>query len=104
MRPPPAKPSRAIRGPGASIAAHAPKTSKSEFVARGRTSAEVASTLKADGLVYQELEHLVESTLAGNPRLTGTCHACFSGVYPTGDVDERMLAQIESERLMHREA
>ena len=29
-----------------------------------------------------------------------TCHACFTGEYPTGDVDESRLAAIETERLV----
>jgi amidophosphoribosyltransferase len=76
--------------------------SKRDFVATGRTVEEIAAEIGCDGLVYQRLDDLVHAVLAGNPALTETCHACFSGQYPTGDVDDRMLVSIESERLANR--
>jgi amidophosphoribosyltransferase len=76
--------------------------SKRDFIASGRTVDEIGKQLGCDGLVYQELDDLVQSVLAGNPRLSETCHACFSGEYPTGDVDDGMLVSIESERLANR--
>jgi len=76
--------------------------SKRDFVATGRTLEQIAKRLGCDGLVYQRLDDLVSAVLAGNPALTETCHACFSGIYPTGDVDAEVLVSIESERLAHR--
>ncbi len=74
-------------------------STRNEFVARGRDVDEIATHLGCDGLVYQELDDLVAAVKAGNPDLEETCHACFSGDYPTGDVTPDMLVQIETERL-----
>jgi amidophosphoribosyltransferase len=79
-------------------------STRTEFIARDRDVADVASLLGVDGLVYQELDDLVHAVRAGNDKLTETCHACFSGEYPTGDVNETMLVQIETERLTNQKA
>jgi amidophosphoribosyltransferase len=75
-------------------------STRNEFVARDRTPAEIAAEIKADGVVYQTLDNLVTAVREGNSEITRTCTACFTGHYPTGDVDERRLAAIESERLV----
>jgi amidophosphoribosyltransferase len=72
---------------------------RTEFIARDRTPEDVAALLGADRVIYQELDDLRTSVLAGNPALTSACAACFSGDYPTGDVTPEMLAEIEGERL-----
>jgi amidophosphoribosyltransferase len=74
-------------------------STRTEFVARERTPEEVSRVLGADLIIYQELEDLEAAALAGNPKLSTMCNACFSGVYPTGDVTPEMLAAIETERL-----
>jgi amidophosphoribosyltransferase len=75
-------------------------STKNEFVAQGRTPAEVAEVIGADGVVYQSLDNLVDAVRGGNAEIKQTCNACFSGNYPTGDVDESRLADIERERLL----
>ncbi len=75
-------------------------STKNEFVARDRTAEEVAKEIGADGVVYQTLDNLIDSVKEGNDAITKTCNACFSGHYPTGDVDEDRLARIEAERLV----
>jgi amidophosphoribosyltransferase len=77
-------------------------STRNEFVARGRSIDQIAEFLGTDGLVYQELDDLVASVRAGNDELQETCHACFSGEYPTGDVTQEMLVQIETERLANQ--
>ncbi len=77
-------------------------SSPKELVAHGRTVDDIAELLGADGLVFQDLDDLVAATRAGNPEIADTCHACFSGCYPTGDVDTEMLDRIEAERLEHQ--
>jgi len=75
-------------------------STRKEFVARGRTVEQVAELLGAEAVIYQELDDLiasVRSESADPPE--DTCHACFSGRYPTGDIDERELLQVEAERL-----
>ncbi|MEM7246592.1 MAG: amidophosphoribosyltransferase [Acidobacteriota bacterium] len=79
-------------------------STRSELVATDRDTQGVADVIGADGLVYQGLDDLVDSVRAGNPELQDTCHACFSGCYPTGDVDAAMLGEIADERLAHRQA
>jgi len=75
-------------------------STKNEFVARERSPEQIAREIGADGVVYQTLDNLVAAVREGNPEITDTCNACFSGHYPTGDVDERRLATIEAERLV----
>jgi amidophosphoribosyltransferase len=70
-----------------------------EFVARDRSVDEVARLLDVDALIYQELADLEESAREGNPAIEQFCNACFSGRYPTGDISEEMLIEIERERL-----
>ena len=75
-------------------------STRREFVARDRDEAEIARVLGADAVVYQDLEDLIASVRDESPSpLETTCTACFSGIYPTGDVDERSLELIEAERL-----
>ena len=50
------------------------------------------------------LENLMEAAHVGNPEIKSFCKACMDGVYPTGDVDEAMLHDIESERLKSHQA
>ncbi len=77
-------------------------STKNEFIAKDRTVEEIAAEIGADGVVYQTLENLVGAVREGNPGLASTCNACFSGVYPTGDVTEEQLTRIEAERLLPR--
>jgi len=71
---------------------------KMEFVAQGASVEQVAKRINADEVVYQSLEDLEKAVRAGNPRLTEFCGACFSGIYPTGDVTSKVLEDIENER------
>jgi amidophosphoribosyltransferase len=77
---------------------------RGEFVAAGRTEAEVERLLGADALVYARIPEMVEAAGIGNPAIRHFCKACMDGVYPTGDVTGETLAEIESERLRaHRQ-
>jgi amidophosphoribosyltransferase len=71
---------------------------KTEFIATGRTTAEVAEAIGADFVMYLEREAMNDAARAGNPKLEKFCNACFTGEYPTGDVTREMLAAIEGER------
>lgn len=75
-------------------------STRKEFVARGRTIEQIAEFLGADAVVYQDLEDLVTAVRqeSASPP-DDTCHACFSGDYPTGDIDEAELLAVEDERL-----
>jgi len=69
-----------------------------EFVARHASVEQVAGKINADEVIYQSLEDLEKAVRLANPGLTGFCSACFNGIYPTGDVTEKVLEEIEKER------
>jgi len=72
---------------------------RGEFVAQDRDEEEIGRFLGADALVYARMEGLVHAAQVGNPKITRFCKACMDGAYPTGDVSDEMLHDIESERL-----
>jgi amidophosphoribosyltransferase len=71
---------------------------KIEFIARNASVEQIAQKLKADKVIYQSLEDLEKAVNLGNKKLHNFCGACFSGVYPTGDVTPELLEEIESDR------
>jgi len=74
-------------------------STKREFVARGRSNEEIAAELGADHVLYQTLDEMVDAVrTAGNKKLE-FCKACFEGVYPTGDITEEMISDIEQDRI-----
>ncbi len=75
-------------------------STKTEFIARGRTDEQIAQEIGADRVLYQELGDLEVAVREGNPELTQFCNACFSGRYPTRDVTQDVLDRIEGERLL----
>jgi amidophosphoribosyltransferase len=71
---------------------------KTEFIATGRTRAEIAEQLEVDYLMYLDREAMNAAARRGNPRLEKFCNACFTGEYPTGDITREVLDTIEGER------
>jgi amidophosphoribosyltransferase len=71
---------------------------KTEFVAGGRSIAEVAALLGADHIVYLDRARMNAAARAGNPGVDQFCNACFTGEYPTGDITREVLDAIEGER------
>ncbi|WP_145447209.1 amidophosphoribosyltransferase [Mucisphaera calidilacus] len=69
-----------------------------ELIAHGRTDAEVAESIGADWLVYQDLEDLVASAAEGNPHVERFECSVFDGHYVTGDVDEPYLDKLQQLR------
>ena len=69
-----------------------------ELVAHGKTEEQVAQTISADWLIYQDLEDLIEAARAGNPKLRQFDTSCFTGEYVTGDVSKDYLDHISSIR------
>ena len=65
---------------------------KGEFIATKKTIEEIKETIKADGLIYQDIESLYKAT---NKKTL--CTACFTGEYPT-NVSQETLDKIEQER------
>lgn len=73
-------------------------STRTEFVARNNKIEQIAKLIKADKLVYQSIEDMVEAAREGNPNIKTFCTACFTGKYPTKDVTKGMLETIENER------
>ncbi len=72
---------------------------RGEFVADGRDEREIERLVGADALVYATIPGMLHAASVGNPGLRHFCKACMDGHYPTGDVTEETLREIESERL-----
>ncbi len=77
-------------------------STRREFIARDRTPEEVARLIGADAVIYQTLDDLIEAVREERSEVREFCTACFSGIYPTGDITTEMLLQIEQERLVHQ--
>lgn len=69
-----------------------------ELIAHGRTEEEVATTLGADKLIYQDLQDLEQAVRKRNPALSRFDNSVFTGDYVTGDVDVRYLAEMGRKR------
>lgn len=72
--------------------------SKKEFVANNLNVEEICKVIGADKLFYQDTKDLLDSAKKGNPHVTGFCHACMGGKYPTPEVTEEMLEKAELSR------
>ncbi len=62
-----------------------------ELVAHNKTTEEVAKTIGADWLVYQELDDLIKSVSEVNPRISEFDTSCFDAKYVTGDINQDYL-------------
>ncbi len=76
---------------------------KTEFIAQDASEDSVARKIGADEVIYQTLEDLEKAVRAENPKLKNFCAACFSGIYPTGDITPELLEDIELDRREARE-
>ena len=76
---------------------------KTEFIATGRTTAEIAESLGADYLLYLDREAMNDAARKGNPAIQKFCNACFTGEYPTGDITAERLHAIEGDRRKNRD-
>ncbi len=71
---------------------------KGEFIALNSTEEEIAKKIGADLVIYQDIKDMERSVRAQNKQIKSFCKACFTGDYPTGDITEDMLVQIENDR------
>mmetsp|Transcript_18716 Transcript_18716/g.36680 ORF Transcript_18716/g.36680 Transcript_18716/m.36680 type:complete len:527 (+) Transcript_18716:453-2033(+) len=69
-----------------------------ELVAFGRTTEEIASELKCDWVLFQDLPDLEDSVRAINPELQTFEGSTFSGCYVTNDVDLEYFSSLAAER------
>ncbi|MBP9717780.1 amidophosphoribosyltransferase [Candidatus Gracilibacteria bacterium] len=74
--------------------------SRKEFIANNLSIDEIGKALNVDGMFYQKLEDLKEAVQTGNPEIKNFCMACLDGKYPTPEVTEEMLTEVERARKM----
>ena len=72
--------------------------SANELIAYGREIEEISELIKADGLIYQDIEDLVEAVREENPDIKSFETSVFDGKYITGDVDQAYLERVDSAR------
>ncbi len=70
----------------------------SELIANNRTVEQIQEQIGADGLIYQDLNDLIEAASEGNPQITQFDTSCFSKQYVTGDVDINYFTELEHAR------
>ncbi len=68
---------------------------RSELIANKLSIEEIKNEIGADALFYQTVEDLVESCRIGNPDVDGFHTGVFDGFYPTPEVTEELLNQVE---------
>ncbi len=71
---------------------------RKDFVAYNLEIETIAKIIGADKVFYQDLKHLEKAAHIGNKDITDFCGACFSGKYPTQDVNEEILQDAEEIR------
>lgn len=71
---------------------------KTEFIATDANPSQIAQKIFADGVVYQDIKDMEKAVKFRDTSVRSFCKACFSGLYPTGDISKELLAQIEEER------
>jgi len=69
-----------------------------ELIAHNRSEKEIGNLIGADGLIYQELDALIDCARRGNPDVHAFEQSCFSGEYVTGDVSDVYLRRLSLQR------
>ena len=69
-----------------------------ELVAHKRTEKEIEEFIKADWLIYQDLEDLIAAAQAGNEEIRHFECSIFNGKYVTDDIDDKYLKNLEDNR------
>jgi amidophosphoribosyltransferase len=72
--------------------------SRRELVGFGRDEDQICAEIGADGLIYQDLDDLIESARKGNPKIKRFDTSVFDGDYVTGDITPEYLAHLEHHR------
>ncbi|MEL7694347.1 MULTISPECIES: amidophosphoribosyltransferase [Pantoea] len=72
--------------------------SATELIAHGREVEEIRQLIKADALIFQDLDDLIEAVREENPDITQFECSVFNGIYVTKDVDQRYLEYLQSLR------
>ena len=69
-----------------------------ELVAHKRSVKEIKKYIKADELIYQNLEDLKRSASIGNPKITEFEDSVFTGSYRVGNITKDYLVNLENTR------
>ena len=69
-----------------------------ELIASGRTDDEICKLIRADWLIYQDLDDLIKAVKYDNGDIKEFDTSCFSGNYVTGDITGEYLGLVERER------
>lgn len=72
--------------------------SPNELIAYGREIDEICDLIKADGLIFQDIQDLVEAVREENPDIKKFETSVFDGDYISGNVDQAYLERIDNMR------
>ena len=76
---------------------------REEYMAYNKSEKEICKDIGADQLIYQDLLDLIEAvTRKGDLKFSRPHAAYFDGAYPTADVNEELLKEIEDRRRAER--
>ena len=70
----------------------------SELIAHNKSITEIQKYIKADELIYQDLEDLKRSATIGNPKITDFEDSVFTGKYRIGNITADYLNNLEQSR------
>jgi len=70
----------------------------SELIAHNKSIKQIKNYIKADELIYQDLEDLKLSATIGNPKITSFEDSVFTGEYPVGNITTDFLKNLENTR------
>ena len=69
-----------------------------ELIAHEKSVEDIRQAIGADGLIYQNLEDLIECVRESRPTMNEFETSCFNGIYITGDVDKAYLDKLQAMR------
>ncbi|BDX07413.1 amidophosphoribosyltransferase [Planctobacterium marinum] len=72
--------------------------SATELIAYGREVDDICESIKADGLIYQDIEDLRQAVSAENTAINSFEMSVFNGDYITGDVTQQYLESLDQAR------
>jgi len=75
--------------------------SPNELIAYGREIEQISELIQADGLIFQDIDDLVDAVKLENPEVARFETSVFDGQYITGDVDQDYLDLINNARSDH---
>ncbi len=74
-----------------------------ELIAADHSIAEICKAIGADGLFYTTVDDLHKAVRIGNPNIKHFSEGCFTGKYPTPEVNKKMLIRLGCMRNTTRE-